>query len=285
MIQIKNWTCFWAVLAMLFACSANAQSVKLMTYNIRLDVASDGENDWTHRREFLLSQIKFYAPDIFGTQEGLPHQIEFLQKNLASYCSEGVGREGGGKGESTHIFYDKSKFSVTQSHTFWLSPTPDTVSMGWDAACLRVCTAVLLKNRQTKQQCWVFNTHLDHIGETARQNSIDLILKKIAAFNVHKLPVIFMGDLNATPESVVVSRLKEDLRDTRELSEAKPFGPVGTFNGFKFMEPVTKLIDYIFVSQSSGIRVKKYAVLSDSQNLRYPSDHLPVFVAIEFAKR
>jgi endonuclease/exonuclease/phosphatase family metal-dependent hydrolase len=56
------------------------------------------------------------------------------------------------------------------------------------------------------------------------------------------------------------------------------FGPEGTYNGFHFDEPVTARIDYIFVS--SNIKVKKYAVLSDSWNLKYPSDHLPVLIEI-----
>ena len=275
---------FWVVLAMQLALSLHAQSVRVMTYNIRLDVASDGENDWTHRRDFVVSQIKFYAPDIFGTQEGLPHQIDYLQKNLGPYAHEGIGREGVGKGESTAIFYDQSKFLVTQSHTFWLSPTPDTISMGWDAACLRVCTAVLLKNRQTRQDCWVFNTHLDHVGEVARAKGIDLILTKIKALNTRQLPVVFMGDLNAEPETAIITGLKKELLDAREASEAPPFGPDGSFNAFKFDQPVTRLIDYIFVSRSPAIRVKKYAVLSDSKNLRYPSDHLPVLVELDFLK-
>ncbi len=262
-----------------------AQSLKILTYNIRLDLASDGDNDWTHRREFLASQIKFYAPDIFGTQEGLPHQIEYLQKNLTNYGSESVGREGQGKGESTAIFYDKTKFLLEEHHTFWLSPTPDTVSMGWDAACLRVCTALLLKNKSTKKQFWVFNTHLDHMGQLARSNGIELILKKIREFNAKNLPVIFMGDLNAEPNDVVITKVKNELIDTRELSQTKPFGPSGTFNGFKFNEPVTRLIDYIFISKTAAIRVKKHAVLSDNINLHYPSDHLPVLVELEFAKK
>ncbi|MDO8367962.1 MAG: endonuclease/exonuclease/phosphatase family protein [Saprospiraceae bacterium] len=283
---MKNWksTWVWAILAVLTSFHAKSQSLKIMSYNIRLDVASDGENAWPQRRDFLAGQIKFYEPDIFGTQEGLPHQIEFLQKCFPDYNSAGIGREGGGKGESTHIFFQKSKFLLRKSHTFWLSPTPDSVSMGWDAACLRVCTAVLLKNKKTKQQFWVFNTHLDHVGETARRNSIALILKKIEVLNKTKLPVIFMGDLNAEPDSVIITQLDKEMKNTRTVSETPPFGPSGTFNRFKFEEPVTRLIDYIFVSKSSGVSVKKFAVLSDSKNLRYPSDHFPVFVELELRK-
>ena len=68
--------------------------------------------------------------------------------------------------------------------------------------------------------------------------------------------------------------------DSKEISQEKPFGPSGTFNDFKHNEPVTKLIDYIFISKEAKLIVQKYAVLSDSKNLRYPSDHLPVFIEI-----
>ncbi len=277
--------CLLLVLLLAAAPRCGGQTVRLMTYNLRLDVASDSADAWPNRRDFVVGLIRFHAPDIFGVQEGLPHQIDFLQKNLPGYGSEGTGREGGGRGESTHVFFDRSRFSLTEAHTFWLSPTPDSVSMGWDAACLRVCTAVLLKEKGSKRRFWVFNTHLDHVGETARRNGIDLILKKMAALNPQKLPVILMGDLNSEPGSAVVSRLKNEMLDTREASEQPPFGPSGTFNGFRFGESVMKLIDYIFVSRSPRVLVKKHAVLSDSKDLHYPSDHLPVFAEIQFLKK
>jgi len=59
-----------------------------------------------------------------------------------------------------------------------------------------------------------------------------------------------------------------------------PFGPSGTFNGFQFLKPVTNRIDYIFVSKSKSISVEKHAILSDSKDLKYPSDHLPVYVEL-----
>lgn len=259
----------------------NAQSLKMMTYNIRLDIASDGENDWTHRKEYFTSQIKFYEPDVFGVQEALPNQVIDIATYLPAYNYVGTGRDGTGKGESSNIYYKRDRFTVKKEGTFWLSETPDTVSKGWDAALNRVCTYALLEDNQSKNNFWVFNTHLDHIGELARTKSIELIVSKIKVFNTKNYPVVFMGDFNSEPSTDRIKWLKKVMTDSRDVSVEKPFGPSGTFNGFKFNEPVTKLIDYIFISQPLLITVKKYAVLSDSKDLRYPSDHLPVYVELE----
>jgi len=261
---------------------SNAQNLKVMTYNIRLDVASDGENDWTHRKDFFTSQIQFYEPDIFGIQEATPNQVIDISSALYQYHCIGVGREGVGKGESSNIYYKKDRFQVLESTTFWLSETPEKISKGWDAACNRVCTYGLFKDLKTKQLFWVFNTHLDHIGELARTNGIQLILSKIAALNKKNYTVLFMGDFNSQPKEARIITLNKEMNDCRNLSEQKPFGPSGTFNGFKHNEPVNDLIDYIFMSKNSPSKVKKFATLSDSKDLRYPSDHLPVYVEISY---
>lgn len=262
----------------------NAQSLKLMTYNIRLDIESDGENDWTHRKDFFLSQIQFYNPDIFGVQEAKPNQVTDISNSLTAYSSVGIGREGVGKGEASTIYFKKEQFDVLQESTFWLSQTPDSISMGWDAACHRVCTYALFKDKKSKKQFWVFNTHLDHMGEIARNKGIELILTKIKALNTKNFPVVFMGDFNSEPTDQRIINLKKEMLDSRDVSQQKPFGPIGTFNGFKHNEPVTKRIDYIFISKNGTIKVLKYATLSDSIDLKYPSDHFPVFVEISFTK-
>lgn len=269
-----------SILFILTGVFSNAQILKVMTYNIRLDVSSDGENDWSHRRDFLTSQIQFYEPDILGVQEARPNQVSNLETALPQYNNVGIGREGIGKGESSNIFYKKEKFRIKETSTFWLSETPDEISKGWDAAFNRVCTYALMKDLKTKQLFWVFNTHLDHIGEEARAKGIQLILSKIEEFNTKKYPVIFMGDFNSQPQEDRIMTLKKTMDDCREVSAEKPFGPTGTFNSFKHSEAVTKLIDYIFISKNRNLKVKKYAVLSDSKGLKYPSDHLPVYVEL-----
>ena len=270
------------LLAVLNVYCSNAQNIKVMTYNIRLDVASDGENDWTHRKDFFASQIQFYEPDIFGVQEAKPNQVIDMSAAFSQYNYLGIGREGEGNGESSNIFYKKDRFKVLASNTFWLSETPDKISKGWDAAFNRVCTYALFKDLKTKTTFWVFNTHLDHVGELAKTNGILLILSKIAALNTKNYPVLFMGDFNSLPTDDRIKALKKEMNDTRDITETKPFGPSGTFNGFKHDEPVTSLIDYIFLSKNNKFKVKKYAVLSDSKDLKYPSDHLPVYVEISY---
>ena len=269
-------------LILLFSCFLKAQTFKIMTYNIRLDLASDGENAWSNRKDYFCSQLGFYEPDVFGIQEALPNQVIDIASALTKYNYIGIGRDGIGKGESSNIFYKKHRFELLQESTFWLSETPEVMSKGWDAALNRVCTYALLKDKKTKKIFWVFNTHFDHIGELARTNSIQLILSKIKTLNTKNFPVFFMGDFNSEPTEERIVNLKKEMLDTYDVSIEKPFGPTGTFNAFKHNEAVTKRIDYIFLSKNSKLKVKKIAVLSDSKDLKYPSDHLPVYAEFEF---
>lgn len=259
----------------------NAQTLKIMTYNIRLDIASDGENDWSHRKDFFTGQIQFYAPDVFGVQEAKPNQVLDIATALPQYGYVGIGRDEG-KGEASNIFYNKEKFEIKESSTFWLSETPEISSKGWDAAYNRICTYVLLKIKGTNKVFWVFNTHLDHIGEQAKTKGLELILSKIEKLNTNKNPVVLMGDFNSDPETERIIALKSKMNDARTISKEKPFGPYGTFNNFKYNEPATHLIDYIFLSKGAQITVNKYAVLSDAKELRYPSDHFPVLIEISY---
>ena len=259
-----------------------AQTAGIMTYNIRLDVASDGENRWDNRKEIFAGQIKFYDPMVLGLQEALPNQVAYLDTNLQNYHHIGQGRDGGNRGEACVIFYDTTRLTLLQQKTFWLSETPAVVSKGWDASYIRICTYGLFSDIKTKKRFWVFNTHLDNNGALARKNGISLILQEIKTVNTENLPVIVMGDFNDTPGSEPVATIKQVMSDARDVSTTKPFGPSGTFNNFEFDKPVTFLIDYIFVSKGDEITVTKHAVLSDSYNRHYPSDHLPVYIQVVF---
>lgn len=257
------------------------QSMSFLTYNIRFDNPADGPDAWTERRDFLAGQLRFHKPDVFGIQEGLHRQVTYLQEQLPGYAWVGAGRDDGRQaGEYSALFYRKDRFKALESGTFWLSQTPDTVSKGWDAALPRICTWALLEDSATQYRIMVFNTHFDHVGKTARKESASLLLKKMAALNTGSVPVILMGDLNCEAEEEPITILQTALNESRDASNEPAFGPEGTFNGFKFNEPVRRRIDYIFTSP--GTHVLQYAVLSDSRNCHYPSDHLPVMVRVEW---
>ncbi|MFI8377491.1 endonuclease/exonuclease/phosphatase family protein [Leeuwenhoekiella sp. NPDC079379] len=258
-----------------------AQELGLMSYNIRLATESDGENAWSKRKEFLKNQVLFYGPDVMGVQEALPEQMDYLNHNLTGYKHIGVGREGENQGEFSALFYNADKLEVLKSDTFWLSETPEVISTGWDAALPRICTYALFKDKTTQEKFYVFNTHFDHVGVEARKESAALILQKMTELNTENVAVFLTGDLNLEPDSDPIAVLKTKLFDTNELAPRGAFGPSGTFNGFKFDKPVIRRIDYIFQGKGNTSQVLKHAVLSDSKDLHYASDHLPVYVLIK----
>jgi endonuclease/exonuclease/phosphatase family metal-dependent hydrolase len=276
-----------ALLTLLWFSGAKAQvsgeqAVKVMTYNIRLDVASDSMNAWPKRKEFLASQIEFHAPDIIGTQEGTPSQIDWLDERITNYARIGEGREGGHRGEYSAIFYNRHRLTVKKSGTFWLSKTPDKVSIGWDAALPRIVTWARFSERIGEQDFFVFNTHFDHQGAEARLQSADLILTMIDSLNKDNRPFILTGDLNLTPDTPPLQKISEALTDAFIAAPVK-LGPAGTFTGFKHQIPATRRIDYIFTSPK--IEVINFATLTDAINGRYPSDHFALISTLHLRPR
>jgi len=255
-----------------------------MSYNIRLDVAADGENRWDVRKDKVAGLMNYHEADFIGGQEVQHHQLQYLLGQLTSYTYIGVGRDDGKEaGEYSCIFYKKDKYTVTKQSTFWLSPTPDSVSIGWDAAYKRVCTYGLFRNKKTSQLFWVFNTHFDHIGKTARLESAKLIIKKIQELNTGHFPVILMGDFNSRPDEPPAQYISSMMQNSRAVSKLV-YGPADTWNAFKFNVKPDGCIDYIFISKDERIKVTKFATITDSYDMKYPSDHLPVLAVINIHK-
>lgn len=256
------------------------QELKVMSFNIRLDVASDGENRWDARKDKVAGLMNYYGADFIGGQEVQHHQLTYLLEHLKGYAYIGVGRDDGKEdGEYSCIFYKQDKFSVIEQSTFWLSPTPDSVSFGWGAACRRVCTYGLFKNKASKQLLWVLNTHFDHISKEARLESAKLIIQKINALNKKNYPVILSGDFNSRPEDAPSQYILSNMQNTRSISQLVYGGP-DTWNGFKFQQKPDGCIDYIFTSSDPRVQVSKFATLTDSYDMKYPSDHFPILATI-----
>lgn len=148
------------------------QEIKVMTYNIKYDNVNDTVNNWNDRKEKLVELIKHYGPSFIGMQEALHRQVAYIDSSLTDFSYIGVGREDGKvQGEYSEIHYDSTRYKVLEHKTFWLSETPDKVSVGWDAALERICTYGLFEDLNSGKKLWVFNTHFDHRGKTAREKS------------------------------------------------------------------------------------------------------------------
>jgi endonuclease/exonuclease/phosphatase family metal-dependent hydrolase len=286
--------------------AADANGLRVMTFNIRFDNPKDGPDGWLHRKDKVASMVKLYAADIVGMQEALRTQIDDLAQRLPQYEWIGVGRQDGkDKGEFTPIFYNRDRVELLDKSTFWLSDTPDSAgSRAWDAALPRIVTWAKFKEKPRGTEFYLFNTHFDHLGATARFQSAKLLRSKVAAVAAEQ-PAIVIGDFNCQsnsppyqwlignesppetdPNSAEVTTgekaaSQEALADAMNRTRSGHHGPTTTWNGFKALVPGRK-IDHIFVR--GPITVEQHAILADHWDGRFPSDHLPVLVDVVLKK-
>ncbi len=263
-----------------------------MSYNLRLDIASDGVNQWPNRVDKVVALINKYNPDVIGVQEALHHQLQDLLKMLPDYSHCGVGRDDGKEqGEYSAILFRNNRFGLLHTQTVWLSETPEVPgSISWDAAITRIVTSARLFDRETKQDFLMVNTHFDHVGKEARKNSALLIKSYIDGVQTgislgddsKKIPVIVSGDFNSEPTEEPYLMMVDQALPFIKLFDSKPAASTaGTFCGFKVGEMECKTIDFIFHSKEWVVR--NYQVITDNDGTHYPSDHLPVLVRFDLA--
>lgn len=270
--------------AVAFTACGSATSLSVMTFNMRYDNPEDGQNNWRFRRERIAGVIKAQEVDVLGTQELLSNQFNDLSGLLTGYQGVGVGRlDGAESGEYCAVFFRKDRFTLLDSGMFWLSETPEVVgSLGWDGACERIATWVVLRDRDGREFFFI-DTHLDHVGQVARDEGVSLLMKRIETLSGGR-PVILTGDFNSEPGSSVVAHVQKDgvLRDAKAIA-AQRSGTDWSFSDFgQIPEAERPLLDYIFVS--GDIEALRYEVLPDTFDGGYVSDHAPVMAVVKIAK-
>lgn len=261
------------------------QTLTVMTYNLRLDTPDDGVNQWPKRTDKVVALITKNNPDIVGVQEALHHQLQDLLRLLPDYSYCGVGRDDGKeKGEYSAILFRNSRFGLLDTETHWLSETMEIPgSKSWDAAITRIFTVGRFFDRDTKKEFVMVNTHFDHIGKVARENSSKLIKEYLEELKSEgsQLPVIVSGDFNSEPTEEAYMTMV-NAQGKFLLLDSRPAGSTaGTFCGFKVGGITCKTIDFIFHTKEWVAR--NYQVITDNDGMYYPSDHLPVLVDFDLA--
>jgi len=258
---------------------------RVMSFNVRVDQASDGEDAWTHRAGEAASVIRLHEPDVVGCQELLAHQLSDLREALPAYAWVGEDRKAGDRpGEHVAIGYRTDRFTPRDHDTFWLSETPDVPgSVGWDGYHPRIATWVRLEDSVTDADLLHLNTHLDHEGPRARREGARLVLERLADLRAGA-PVAVGGDYNCTTDGEAYAVLtgegdaESPLADARTATPHRAHGPTTTRTDFEELLPEMR-IDHVFVD---GLAVAGYGVAADlGGNDWFPSDHLPVVVDLQ----
>lgn len=253
--------------------------MNVMSFNIRMSTKSDGANWWEYRKDLAANVIKFYDVDMFGAQEVLHNQLTDLLDRLPDYGYVGVGREDGmNKRGYSPIFYRKDRFSVVKVVIFGGGRYGCRGQKGWDAACERVATWAVFKDKESEKEFFFLNTHLDHMGQIARHEGASLVLEQVKQL-AGNLPVIVTGDFNAVPTDDPIKVLTDE-KDLRHLTHTRTlaplcYGPEWTFHDYGRVPLDERVwIDYIFIK--GNIKVLRHGVLTESLGNLYPSDHCPV---------
>ena len=246
--------------------------MKILSFNVLC-------RDWQPRVPLVTATIRAEAPDLFGLQEAHAGWMDAICDAFPDYDYVGIGRDDGKReGEFSPVFYKKDRFELLDSDHFWLSETPDRPGKGWDAACIRICSWALLKDKTTGRRFAAMDTHLDHRGDVAADQGMALILDRAARFG--DLPVLLMGDFNSFPDSAPYRRAAAaGFSDARAIAPVRDETP--TFHNFGDPDDnaYQKIIDYIFVKNCKS--VDSFRVLTDRQDGHLPSDHYPVFATVD----
>ena len=88
-----------------FSFSLMAQELNVMTFNIRLNIATDSLNAWPYRKDKVTSQILFHEVQLLGVQEALHDQMIDLKDRLTKFKYAGGGRDDGKKKGNILLFF------------------------------------------------------------------------------------------------------------------------------------------------------------------------------------
>lgn len=275
------------IMLVLNSCSdkSGRDNIKALTLNLRYDNARDSLNAWPNRAPMVCRFLKEEKPDIFGMQEVLSKQFDYLDSVMGDvYGSVGIGRTDGARdGEMNPVFYRKDKFDMIRTKTFWLSETPEVPgSISWGSSLPRIVTWMELVDKDGHQRFYFFNTHFAHDSDSARINSSRYLLRAVDSIS-NGLPFIITGDFNMLPTSNGYSILTGPfesvplMKDSFIISNRRPYGPPYTFNSFSD-DRGSGRIDYIFVR--NGMGVSDHRTVIKKEKGIYISDHWPVTASV-----
>ncbi|WP_460561788.1 endonuclease/exonuclease/phosphatase family protein [Halorubrum pallidum] len=213
--------------------------IRVVSYNVRYANRSDHHDAWHERRDAVAGLVLFHRPDVLAVQEPIADQRRDLRERLPEYAFVGRGRTADGDGEGCPIGVRTDRWQIADHGTFWLSATPDSPSVDWEATHPRIATWAHVRPDRSddeeghnaggsegdghvgaemtdsgkRRSFLVANTHFDHVSDHARRESARLLRRRLPTIAADagetpaggetdpSLPIVLAGDLNCTPGS------------------------------------------------------------------------------------
>ncbi len=268
--------------------AATTADVSVVSFNVASAFGTKFEDtDSMTRCTRFANYMKKYSPDLIGTQEINSYWIDELSNTMNEYEIYSVKRGGDSEennSEMNAVFWNKSKFTCLEKNTVWLSETPNVESKYTyvdengdyaEAGCNRICTYVVLKEKETAKTVGFFNTHLDNASQQAADFGAKVVLSQIESVKSEygeDLNIILSGDFNSDSDSNVYKIITEKLNDSTDYSLQQP-----TYQKWGYGQTGDKPIDFIFTNGKS----KCYIVL-DAVDDGYVSDHYGILTTVDF---
>lgn len=295
---MKKWLCAALAAALLLtlfsSCSASGAEYKtelaaaqgnisVVSFNVAAPWGNVLKGTGSGKRvKLFAAYMNAVHPDSIGTQEMNSDWLEKLTELMPEYASYGVKRGGDDsekKSEMNAVFWLKDKYDSVEQNTFWLTETPETQSKYEGAGCYRICSYVVLQNKETGRQYIHMNTHLDNASEAAADYGAQVICSYLTRLQTQypQAGVVLTGDFNEYRDGAACQTVAQVLNNTAEAA-ANPETLRPTYQQWGELEEKDGggPIDYIF---TSGTDVARTAVLDDLSN-GYISDHYGVFAEI-----
>ena len=267
------------VSALALASLAQADPLRVMTFNVRFPSPDDGDNVWDNRKDILVDTIRKYQPDVLGTQELFYLQGSYIADKLPEYEWFGISREGNHENEHMGVFYKRDELFVVESGNFWLSEDPDKAgSMSWGVSLPRMVTWARFRDLEG-EEFYLYNTHFPHRRQdaAARLNGARVIVEDLRRRVPAFANLIVMGDFNSAADSDVHDLLTAELTDAWEACRERS-GPETTSSRWSGNREGRR-IDWIL--SRGDWRPRSVETVDYNLDGRYPSDHYPVIAVLE----
>lgn len=255
--------------------------MKLLTFNVRIDLPNDKENDWNHRLKAVALVINSGNYSVIGLQEPNMTMLKTLMALCPEYGYTGHPRDE--NAEMTPVLFNLDKVRLLTSETIWLSDTLNEISKFPDSHFNRIATIATFEERTSMKIFRFVNTHLDYANETVQRMQMEVLMKFLNEHaSLKKLPCIIVGDFNATPDKKVIKMMKEVKIGKSGLTSVYEneiaHATYHQFSGKTEGEP----IDYGFFT--NHFKKSHFKIVTDQFFQTYPSDHFPVEFSIDFLK-